>query len=268
MSDFAIHNDLFAIQTKAPLIHHLTNYVSMQTSANALLAIGASPIMAHAKEELKEVLSISQALVLNIGTLDHNWIDAMRFAQRIAQQYRMPIVFDPVGAGASKYRTQTAKDIIQAGVSIIRGNSSEIMSIVDDSITTRGVDSTATSNLAVPAAQQIASQHNCIVIVSGATDYIVAPNGDYQTNSHGTELLSRVTALGCAATSIVAAFASVNADPYIASHNAMTAFCLAGEQAAKRSQGPGSFSMHFFDCLASYQGRSQHSAQKLKGSFV
>jgi hydroxyethylthiazole kinase len=259
MSDFAIHNDLFAIQTQAPLIHHLTNFVSMQTCANVLLAIGASPIMAHAKDELRELLSISQALVLNIGTLDEYWVDAMFSAQKIALQFKMPIILDPVGSGASKLRTNTAKRILEAGVSIVRGNSSEIMSLVDDRITTRGVDSTATSNIAVPAAQQLANTYQCVIIVSGAVDYIVAPSGDYLTNSHGTELLTRVTAMGCAASSVVAAFAAVNNNYFQAAHHAMSAFCLAGEQAAAVSAGPGSFAQNILDRLSNYSGRSYNS---------
>ena len=139
-----ISRDLEEVRRQAPLVHNITNYVVMNTTANALLAVGASPVMAHAPEEVEDMVDIASALVINIGTLSEPWIESMLKAAKRAQKKGIPIVYDPVGAGATPYRTRTIHELIQAAApSILRGNASEIMALAGDAAKTKGVDSTS-----------------------------------------------------------------------------------------------------------------------------
>jgi len=134
--------DVLSIRHQAPLVHNITNYVAMNTTANALLSIGASPVMAHAEEEVADMVKIASALVINIGTLSENWIQSMQKAMLQAKSCGVPIVLDPVGAGATPYRTETAMQLLSvAPVAIIRGNASEILAVVQKDAKTKGVDS-------------------------------------------------------------------------------------------------------------------------------
>ena len=240
--------DLEQIRQKNPVIHNISNFVVMPITANLLLALGASPIMAHAQEELVDILTLSQSLVINIGTLDENWLNAIVAAQRIALQADIPIVFDPVGAGASRYRTETAKKILEQGVQVIRGNASEIMALVDSRIKSKGVDSNQRSENALSSARQLAKKYHCIVVVSGKIDLIV--NEDrYVMLAYGTPLFTKVVGMGCSLTAIIASFLTVNPDPFLAAIHAMAIFGLTGELAAKKALGPGSFYTELLDTL-------------------
>jgi len=244
-----IIKDLAAIRKKSPLIHNITNYVVMNNTANALLAIGASPVMAHAVEEVKDMAGIASALVINMGTLSPKWVEAMLLAGETARKKGIPVIFDPVGAGATPYRNQTAVQILEhCQPDIIRGNGSEIMALANQNTKTKGVDSTASSNAALDAAQQLAKQTNAVVVISGAEDFIT--DGDTVLSvKNGSPLMPKVTGMGCTATAIVAAFAAVNPDFLHAAANAMAIMGIAGEIAAKESTGPGSLQLHFLDVL-------------------
>jgi len=164
----AIAADLLAVRERAPLVHNVTNFVVMHQTANALLAIGASPIMAHAEAELDELLQLAGALVLNIGTLDPAWIAAMEHALAAARRRALPTVLDPVGAGASRLRTGTALRLLASGgVTILRANASEILALAGAAGATKGVDSTHTSEAARDAARGLAVRYGCAVVVSG-----------------------------------------------------------------------------------------------------
>jgi hydroxyethylthiazole kinase len=241
--------DIVKIRDKAPLVHNITNYVVMNSTANALLALGASPVMAHAEEEVTDMVKIASALVINIGTLSPAWIRAMFTAMRQAKELNVPIVLDPVGAGATPYRTNTIHELITATTpTIIRGNGSEINAIVMAEAKTRGVDSTISSAGAVEAARQLSKTYNCVVCVSGATDYIVQDERVVKIqNGHG--LMARVTGLGCTASALCGAFAAVNGSSLAATSHAMTVMGIAGELAALHADGPGSLQMHFLDAL-------------------
>ena len=168
-----LKRDLAILREKSPLVHNITNYVAMNFSANALLAIGASPVMAHAVEEMDDMVAIASALVINIGTLDAEWVRGMLCAGRAAHSMGKPIVLDPVGAGATPYRTATAWEIIrECCPTIIRGNASEIMALVNADITSKGVDSSQSSDDALESAKQLALSTGAVVVISGATDYI------------------------------------------------------------------------------------------------
>lgn len=243
--------DLKLIRTKAPLVHNITNFVVMNNTANALLAVGASPIMAHAIEEVNELVKISSALVINIGTLSPRWVEAMKVAGVTARKNKIPVIFDPVGAGASTYRTKVCQEILDVcHPDIIRGNASEILALADDTVKTKGVDSTDMSESALETATQIAKNRECVVVISGKTDYIT--DGEKIGKVfNGNEMMTKVTGMGCTATAITGAFASINNDSFQASLHAMALMGIAGEIAALKSNGPGSMQMHFIDALYS-----------------
>ena len=162
------------IRNKSPLVHNITNYVVMNTTANALLSIGASPVMAHSKNEVEDIVSISSSLVLNMGTLSEKWVESMILAGIKGKSLNIPIVFDPVGIGASKYRTETALKIInEVNPNVIRGNASEILALSNSSLKTKGVDSTADSSDALDSAINLSKKYGNTIIVSGKVDFIV-----------------------------------------------------------------------------------------------
>lgn len=244
-----IWEDIQCIRATAPLVHNITNYVVMNTTANALLTLGASPVMAHAEEEVEEMAGIARALVLNIGTLSAAWIESMLKAGRIASRNGRPIVLDPVGAGATRFRTATAHRLLrEAPPAIIRGNASEIRALVSAERGTKGVDSTHSSGEALDAAQALSRQHRCVVSVSGSTDLIVSEAAVIRV-SNGHPLMPRVTGLGCTATALTGAFAAVNPNPLAAAAHAMAVMGIAGEMAAEQARGPGSFQVAFLDAL-------------------
>src|SRR5574344_61527 len=244
-----IIHDLQAIRAQSPLVHNITNYVVMNNTANALLAIGASPVMAHATEEMEEMTSIASALVLNIGTLSHHWVDAMLIAGRTAKKCGIPIVLDPVGAGATNYRTETCLLILEnCKPDIIRGNGSEIMALVNSEIKTKGVDSSASSSSALDAAKYLAQKYSCVVSVSGAVDYTTDGTNVIECHN-GVPLMAKVTGLGCTSSSLVAAFAAVNKNYLEATAAAMAIMGIAGEMASENSIGTGSMQMNFLDAL-------------------
>lgn len=245
--------DVEAIRAKSPLVHNITNYVVMNTTANALLAIGASPVMAHSIEEVEDMVGIAGAiggaLVINIGTLSEKWIAAMDKAMRAANEKNVPIVFDPVGAGATPYRTDTCKQLLGSHrPSIIRGNASEVMALLNSDVTTKGVDSSATTDAALETAKLVAGTYGCVVSVSGETD-IITDGEKIIRVAQGHALMTRVTGLGCTASAITGAFAAVNKDTLAAAAHAMAVMGICGEIAAKKSAGPGTLQLHFYDAL-------------------
>ncbi len=243
--------NLDSLRGKSPLVHNITNFVVMNNTANALLSIGASPVMAHAVEEVEDMVSISSSLVINMGTLSDRWVEAMILAGTRAKETGKPVVFDPVGVGATKYRNDTAAAILEkCRPSIIRGNASEILALAKEAVNTKGVDSTASSSSAVEASKSLAIETGAVVIVSGETDYITDGTGLYSVKN-GSELMPRVTGMGCTASAIVGAFAAVDRDYMTASVSAMAVMGIAGELAAEKSSGPGSMQMHFIDELYS-----------------
>ena len=245
----SIFKDVEKIRKNAPLVHNITNYVVMNTTANALLALGASPVMAHALPEVEEMAGIAGALVINIGTLSDVWIEAMFKAAKTAKARQIPIVIDPVGAGATQYRTRTARQLIQASApSIIRGNGSEIMALCQQDQKTKGVDSTSASDQAIDSARALALEFGCVVCVTGETDYIVSQQDIIQVKN-GHAMMPRVTGLGCTATALCGAFAAINPDYSRAAAHAMAVMGIAGEMAGENAKGPGTLQVNFIDSL-------------------
>lgn len=245
----AIAADLRAVRERAPLVHNVTNFVVMQQTANALLALGASPIMAHAEEELDELLAYAGALVLNIGTLDAHWISAMEHALAAAQARALPVVLDPVGAGASRLRTETALRLLRrGGVTILRANASEILALAGAAGATKGVDSTQSPDAARDAAQGLAGRYGCAVVVSGVIDYCLDCTHEVRVHN-GVAMMARITGMGCTASALCGAFCAVQRNALRAAVDAMAVMGVAGELALAAARGPGTMAANFFDAL-------------------
>ncbi len=240
---------LSRIRANKPVVHSITNYVVMNSTANVLLAMGASPIMAHAAEEMEDIEAISTSMVINIGTLSKQWIEYMNLASRIARDMGKPFVLDPVGAGATKLRTDAARNIIESyKPTVVRGNASEILALSPEGGKTRGVDSIHTMEDAVEAARTIALSLNTVIAVTGERDLVTDGKRSLIVTG-GHSLMGYVTGTGCAATVIVAAFLAEEKDAVTATAAALSFFGLAGERAAEGAQGPGSFWVNVLDQL-------------------
>ncbi|MCF8061789.1 MAG: hydroxyethylthiazole kinase [Deltaproteobacteria bacterium] len=241
--------NLQAVRNVKPLVHNITNYVVMNVTANALLAAGASPVMAHAVEEVEEMVSLAGALVLNIGTLSPAWIDAMLLAGRRANERGIPVILDPVGSGATSFRTETAKRILMdIKIGVVRGNASEVLSLISAESTTKGVDSVHGVDEAAETALRLAADLSTTLVITGAEDLVTDGNRILRVQN-GHELMGRITGSGCMATALIGAFHAVDEDPVEASATALAFFGLAGERAAAESRGPGTFQASLLDAL-------------------
>ena len=248
LTDQAAHN-LQAIRDRKPLIHNITNFVVMNSTANALLCMGAAPVMAHAVDEVEEMVAMAAGLVLNIGTLSESWIRGMMAAGKRASELGTPIVLDPVGAGATALRTRVAKEIAATvNVAVIRGNASEIMALRHADAHTRGVDAMHTVDDAAATAQSLAAELGKTLAITGVTD-LVTDGKRVCRIENGHPLMACVTGTGCMASAIVGAFLAVDPDPVSAAATALAYFGLAGEVAAEKSRAPGSFMVALLDAL-------------------
>lgn len=241
---------LTAIRAGHPLVHQITNYVVMNETANITLALGASPVMAHALDEVEEMVAMAGALVLNIGTLSPEWVEAMVRAGRAANRGGTPVVLDPVGVGATRMRTAAARRILaEVAVAIVRGNAAEVSALVGEAAEIRGVNSVSAGDprrLALTAADAL----GCTVAVTGPVDHIAGQRGGTAV-SNGVALLGQVTGTGCMATALCGCFAAVNPeDPLRAATEALAAYGVAAEHAAVGARGPGSFHVNLYDAVA------------------
>lgn len=258
--------NLKRLREKRPLIHNITNYVVMNYTANALLACGASPVMAHAKEEVEEMVSFAGALVLNIGTLTPTWVDSMLEAGKRANELNVPIILDPVGSGATKLRTDSAKRLINdLKIKVVRGNASEVLSLAHEGSKTKGVDSIHSVDEASVAASVLARELSTTLAITGEVDLIT--DGERVNRvSNGHELMGYVTGTGCTATALIGAFLSVDDDSVEAATTALAYFGLAGEKGAVKAQAPGSFQMSLLDALFTIDEEQLKGGAKIQGS--
>ena len=196
-----LRDALALLRAKRPLVHNITNLVVMNWTANILLALGASPVMAHALEEVEEFAAMAGALVVNIGTLDAGFVEAMISAAETARKQHVPWILDPVGVGATRYRTETARKLLERKPAIIRGNAGEILALAGEAAgAVKGVDSLAASDASLHAAQRLAKKAGALVAVTGAVDYVT--DGERVARVEGGHAMSQqVTGTGCAATS-------------------------------------------------------------------
>ena len=244
-------SDIFAdVREKHPLVHHITNYVTVNDCANVTISIGASPVMADAPEEVCEMVAVAGALVLNIGTLNKGQVESMILAGGMANDRQIPVILDPVGAGATRFRTRTALRLLdELKITILKGNAGEIGVLAGAEADVRGVDSCGMIGDPVKIAKKFADMSGITVVVSGATD-IVTDGKSVLLVENGHPLMGRISGTGCMAASVTGAFAAVSDDPVIASAAALAAFGVAGEKAAAYTHGPYSFKTALFDELA------------------
>lgn len=247
-----------SIKQKNPLIHNITNFVVMNSTANILLAIGASPVMAHSIEEVEEIASASDALVLNIGTIQPSWLGSMIVAGKAANNKGTPVILDPVGSGATKLRTEAVKRIFnEVKIDVFRGNTSELMSVISDNTSTKGVESTITVNKNLrKSMENFAINEKCIVVASGEKDFITDGSESYFTKN-GHPIMTKITGTGCGLSAVTAAFCSVKTENKLKACVAASAvYSTCGEKAAEINKKPGSFQVSFLDMLYSCENKN------------
>jgi hydroxyethylthiazole kinase len=252
------------IRIKQPLVHHITNWVTIFNCAQAVKSLGASPVMAHAPQEAAEITSISSALVLNIGTLTGELIESMLISAKAAVQKKIPVVLDVCGAGASSMRNESCIRLISSGyISIIKGNASEVSCIAGLDVTTKGVDSTDVAFDLSDVALNLSKKLSCTVVITGKRDYI-AGDGRLITVDNGSELMGKVVGTGCMAASMIGCFAAVlPEDLPTASAAALSVWGIAGEKASEKSDGAGSFLVYIFDALSEISGDDIVNGRKI-----
>ncbi len=260
----AVAVDLAAIREKKPLVHSITNYVVMNETANAILCLGALPIMAHAREEVAEMVGIAGALVLNIGTLEPDWVDAMEIAGKRANELGIPVVLDPVGAGATKLRTDSSRRLLEAvSISIVRGNAGEVATLAGIAAEVRGVESIGASASPEEIARGFATACGCTAAVTGPVD-VVSDGRRLARISNGHPLLGRVVGTGCMSSTMVGCFAAVRSDPFVAAVGGLAAFGIAGEIAAEASgDRPGTFHTELYNALYALSPELIHEKLRL-----
>jgi hydroxyethylthiazole kinase len=239
------------LRERKPLVHQITNYVVMNETANATLALGALPVMAHAREEVEEMAGLAGALVLNIGTLSPHWVEAMVAAGKASNAAGIPVVLDPVGAGATRYRTDTARRILsEVDVTVLRGNQGEVATLAGVDAEVRGVESIGAADDAAGIARLAAESLGLIASVTGVVDH-VSDGERVLAVANGHELLAKVTGTGCMSSAITGCFLAAKHDePLEAAAEALAAFGVAGEDAARDAKGPGTFHVNLYDALA------------------
>ena len=256
---------LQALREQKPLIHQITNYVVMNETANATLALGGLPVMAHAPEEVEEMASVAGALVLNIGTLSEHWIEAMLIAGRAANGAGAPVVLDPVGVGATRYRTQTAERLLaELDIAVVRGNAAEIATLSGRAAEIRGVESIGADDPGAELARAAASKLGCVVAVTGPVDNVSDGRAAYAV-TNGDALLGTVSGTGCMSTAVTGSFLAVRRDAALeGATEALVAFGVAGEDAAQDARGPGTFHAGLYDALYNLDPATLDSRAKIE----
>ncbi len=235
------------IKEKKPLIHHITNWVTIYDCANIVRAIGALPVMAHAKEEVAEMSRMASALVLNIGTLTNELIEAMKIAGKAANDKGIPIVLDSVGVGSTKLRNDKALELLnELKIDIIKGNASEIAKLAGMEVQTKGVEATKVEANLVEIAKKLANDKKAVVVLTGAED-IITDGADVYLCKNGHDMMGSIVGTGCMAASVIGAFAAVEKDYAKAAAGALVVFGISGELASRNSTGPGSYKESFYD---------------------
>jgi hydroxyethylthiazole kinase len=257
---------LRTLRERKPLVHQITNYVVMNETANATLALGALPVMAHAREEVEEMVGLAGALVLNIGTLSEHWIEAMLLAGKAANVRGIPVVLDPVGAGATRYRTETARRILdEVDVTVVRGNAGEVATLVGVEAEVRGVESIGAGGDAGELAVAAARSLGVVASVTGAVDH-VSDGERTLAVANGHELLAAITGTGCMSSTMTGCFlAAKPGEPLEAASEALAAFGVAGEDAATEARGPGSFHVNLYDALAALDPATLTARARIDG---
>lgn len=237
------------VKREKPLIHHITNYVVMNDTANITLHLGALPVMAHAREEVCEMVQAANALVINIGTLSSSWVESMVLAGKRANNKGIPVILDIVGAGATSYRTDICNRLIEEfKISVLKGNAGEIGILIRAGGKVRGVESSGEVSNLKEIVIEYAKEKNLTVVITGEKDIVTNGRETYLIGN-GDKYLTTITGTGCMSTSAVAVFCAVEKDLAFASTSALVCFGLAAQLAAKKAKGPASFKTAFFDAV-------------------
>jgi hydroxyethylthiazole kinase len=257
---------LRTIRETRPLVHQITNYVVMNETANATLALGALPVMAHAREEVREMVALAGALVLNIGTLSGPWIESMLAAGKAASARGLPVVLDPVGAGATRLRTDTALRMLgEIDITVLRGNAGEVATLVGVEAEVRGVESIGSGASPAELAAEAARRFGCVASVTGPVDQ-VSDGESVLSVANGHELLAAVTGTGCMSSALTGCFLAAKPwEPLAAAAEALAAFGVAAEDAAAEARGPGSFHVALYDALAALDPATLDGRARVQG---
>jgi hydroxyethylthiazole kinase len=237
------------VREKKPVVHHLTNWVTIYDCANVVKVLGASPVMAHAKEEVAEMARIASALVLNIGTLTVDFVEAMKIAAKSANEKGIPVVLDACGCGATQLRDQKTFELLEdVKINILKGNASEIAKAAGENVKTKGVDAAKVEKDLIEVARHAAKKYKCTVVITGSED-IIAGEKQLFIVKNGHEMMSHVVGTGCMAASVIGAFAAVEKNLALAAASGLVCFEIGAECAVKDSAGPGTFKERLFDVL-------------------
>ncbi|MBN2442338.1 MAG: hydroxyethylthiazole kinase [Spirochaetales bacterium] len=243
-----IYKFLRKVREDKPLVHHITNWVTIYDCANIVKVFGASPVMAHAKEEVKDMVNIASALVLNIGTLTLDIIEAMIIAGRAANNKGIPVILDVCGAGATKLRDDKCFEILdEVKISIIKGNSSEIARIAGENSATKGVDAGEVNKDLYSIAKTLGKRYHSTIVITGKEDIIADETGKCYSVENGVPMMANIVGTGCMATSVIGTFAAIEKNCAMAAAAGLCCFEIASEGALEKSRGPGSFKVNLFD---------------------
>ena len=252
------------VRTQKPVVHHLTNWVTIYDCANVVKVFGASPVMAHAREEVADMAGIASALVLNIGTLTSDFVDAMKLAAKSANRKGIPVVLDACGAGATKFRDEKCFEVLdEVKVDIIKGNASEIARIAGEDVKTKGVDAAEVEKDLVQVASGLARRRECTVVVTGPED-IVTDGKRAVLVKNGHPMMANVVGTGCMAASVIGTFAAAEKDLVSASVAGLVCYEIAAEMAARLSHGPGTFKLMLFDAVFNLDSEAVNRMQKIE----
>ncbi len=259
-----VYSFLKAVREKQPLVHHLTNWVTIYDCAQVVKSFGASPVMAHAPEEVADMAGMASALVLNIGTLTSDFVESMKSAALAANARRIPVLLDACGAGATPFRDKKCFELLDgAAIGIIKGNSSEIARIAGLDVRTRGVDALEVGEDLHGIARDLAKKRNCTVVITGKEDIVADSLASYIVRN-GTAMMTRVVGTGCMAASVIGTFAGASPEDITAACAAgLSCYEIAAELAEEKSGGPGSFKQHLFDCIFHLTREDVSSKQRI-----
>ena len=265
VADLDVFGLLAKVREKKPVVHHLTNWVTIYDCANVVKVLGASPVMAHAPEEVADMVQLASSLVLNIGTLTVPMVEAMKVAARGANARGIPVILDVCGAGATPLRDQKSLELLtEVRIDIIKGNASEVARVSGETVRTRGVDASEVALDLTQVARTLAESRRATVVITGETD-IVADSARLYLVKNGHPLLGQVVGTGCMATSVIGAFAAVSPDLAEAAAAALVTFGVAAECAAPLSKGPATFKEKLFDCLYHLDEATLRRLQRVEG---
>jgi len=251
------------IRTEKPVVHHLTNWVTIYDCANTVKVIGGSPVMAHAREEVQDMVRLASSLVLNIGTLTVDFVESMKLAAMGANIKGIPVILDVCGAGATQLRDQKCFELLdKVKINIIKGNLSEVARIAGKNVRTKGVDATHIDVDIMELASSLAQKRNCTVVVTGKDDIITDARKGYVVKN-GHPMMANIVGTGCMAGSIIGTFAAVEPDLALSSAAALSLFGIAGELSAKSGAGPGTFKEKLFNHLYSLDRKTIDKMQKV-----